>query len=948
MAGRVSVRDEPRLLERESELEAVGALLAEARAGRGALVVVEGPAGIGKTRLLGAARDLAAQAGMNALGASGSALEREFSYGVVRQLFDPVLARAPITERGELLDGAASVAGALFPEPNGVERLRARGDSTFAVLHGLFWLTANMAARRPLALAVDDLHWADTPSLRWLAYLARRLEGLPIVLFAGLRPDERGGDARLIAELGAAAEAVLRPTALSVKAVELLVRESLRADADSAFCEACAHATGGNPLLLRHVLASLVAESVEPTSENVDRVHELGVGAVSRSVRIQFARLPAEASVLARAVAVLGDGVEPRQAAALADLEQAAAADTAATLARAGLLRRERLAFEHPLVRAAVYEELTASEREQAHARAAAVLADDRAPAEEIAAHLLLTSPCGAEFVVETLRRAAGGSLARAAPENAVAYLERALVEPPEQNARADVLVELALAERYVDGPAAARHLEEAIVLIQDPRRRAEIGVELVARLLFAARPEAAAEAAARARGDAQDVPELRRRLDALLVNVAILEPSFSHLAEEALAETREQPEREGLGARMLLALLAFHDARRGVPVHVSVERARGALTGDVLLSEEMSLGPSFLAVHVLTLADADDAVEVIDAALAEAHRHGSVFAFAGAKCFRGAAFLARGALREAVEDVSESLEACERWGVWFAPPWVAAYLAEALMEQGRLDDAEAALSRVGLGEEVPDNTAGHWFLQSRGRLRVLRGAVRQGLDDLLELGRRLEAIEARNPAFFPWRSYASAALVALDRPDEAEDLVAAEVDLARRWGAPAALGRALRQAALVDRGSAGIELLREAVSVLEPSPARLEHAKAVVELGAALRRTNRRAEARDPLRWGLELATACGAAALARHAETELLATGARPRRIALSGVASLTPSERRVADLAVEGQTNREIAQALFVTQKTVEVHLSSVYRKLGLTSRSQLPAVLTDSDA
>ena len=134
-----------------------------------------------------------------------------------------------------------------------------------------------------------------------------------------------------------------------------------------------------------------------------------------------------------------------------------------------------------------------------------------------------------------------------------------------------------------------------------------------------------------------------------------------------------------------------------------------------------------------------------------------------------------------------------------------------------------------------------------------------------------------------------------------------------------------------------------EAVDVLSGSPARLEHAKARTDLGAALRRANRRADAREQLRHAVELATICGATPLAARAESELLATGARPRRVALSGVESLTPSERRVAEMA-EGPTNREIAQALFVTQRTVE-STTSIYRKLAISSRSQLPTALAE---
>jgi DNA-binding CsgD family transcriptional regulator len=227
----------------------------------------------------------------------------------------------------------------------------------------------------------------------------------------------------------------------------------------------------------------------------------------------------------------------------------------------------------------------------------------------------------------------------------------------------------------------------------------------------------------------------------------------------------------------------------------------------------------------------------------------------------------------------------------------------------------------------------------------MLSGDPAGGLEDVLDAGRRFEAVGGRNPAFVAWRSHAALALLELGERDEARRLAGEELELARTWGAPRTLGAALRVTGLIAGGAEGVALLQEAVEVLVDSPAKLEHAKARTELGAALRRGNRRAQAREHLRRAVELATICRATLLAARAETELLATGARPRRIALSGIESLTPSERRVAELAAEGPTNREIAQALFVTPKTVEVHLSRVYRKLGISSRSQLAAALAE---
>ena len=232
--------------------------------------------------------------------------------------------------------------------------------------------------------------------------------------------------------------------------------------------------------------------------------------------------------------------------------------------------------------------------------------------------------------------------------------------------------------------------------------------------------------------------------------------------------------------------------------------------------------------------------------------------------------------------------------------------------------------------------------------LAAARGDHRRRLDDALELGRALTAFGHVNPAAShpPWRSLAAIEHHALGETDAALALAREEVELARAWGAPRNLGRSLRILGLIEGPSEGTERIREAVSVLEGSPARLELAYALTDLGASLRRGNRRADARDFLRAGLELAQRLGATVLADRAHEELVATGARPRRLVLSGVDSLTPSERRIAAMAAEGLSNREIAQALFVTLRTVEMHLSNAFRKLDVSARTQLPAALASS--
>src|SRR5918999_1333506 len=230
-----------------------------------------------------------------------------------------------------------------------------------------------------------------------------------------------------------------------------------------------------------------------------------------------------------------------------------------------------------------------------------------------------------------------------------------------------------------------------------------------------------------------------------------------------------------------------------------------------------------------------------------------------------------------------------------------------------------------------------------RAALRLAQGSPEAAAADALACGRIYESVGIRNPAATHWRSDAALALLVAGRNEEARRLAAAELELARRWGAPRAAGHALRVAGLVEGSDAGLASLRDSVLLLEQSPALLERARSLVELGSALRRSLKRIEARDPLRAGLDLAQRCGALALAERAREELVAAGAKPRATAVSGAAALTPSERRVAGMASEGMTNRQIAQALFVTPRTVEMHLSNAFRKLRIGSRTQLPEAL-----
>jgi DNA-binding CsgD family transcriptional regulator/tetratricopeptide (TPR) repeat protein len=937
------------LLERDAELAALEGAIGAVQGGR--LLAVEGPPGIGKTALLAEAKERGQLAGMEVLAARGSELESSFSYGVARQLFEPFLSTAPEVERADLLSGPAGLAAPLFdPVRLGDEP---DSDASLGTLHGLYWLTANIAARGPVLVVLDDLQWADHLSLRWLAYLLPRIEGVGVSVVVALRPEEPGTDAALVGRIVTDPLAtVIRPAPLSAAGATELLRGALP-EADDSFCATCHELTGGNPLLLRELARSIATEDLAPTKENVRRLGGVGARAGSRTVAIRLGRLPFEATRLARAVAILGEDADPHLAAELAGLEEEAASEAALALAQVDILHAHPpYGFVHPLIRSAVYDALPLPECETGHGSAAQLLEAAGAGPEQVAAHLLRTPPAANPQAVATLREAARGAGSRGASESAIAYLRRANAEPPERDERADVLLELGCAEALLRGEDAVEHLREAQTLLEDPVRRAETSL-MLGRSLVISEPDEADAVFAQALVDLGDRdPELKRLLEVGLIVNAIPEPHLHERVNEGLRGIQIRSGQMTVGERKLLAVVAYQDALAGDPA--AVDLARRALSGGGLLVREgppealrsepsLDLRPLVLATAVLAAADLDEALDPYEDALAEAHRSGSILALAEAKGSHLHAFLWRGELVEAEVEGREAVAACEAWGTPWSFP--AAFLADSLMEQGKLDDAAAVLAGIGSAPK-PESGSLVFPRDSRARLSILRGDVGGGLAELLEVGKLFEAVEGGNPALVAWRSNAALAHLHLGNRDEARRLAREDLDLARTWGAPRALSAALRTTGVAESGRAGLASLEEAVEVVASSPARLEHAKACTEFGAALHRANRRSDARRQLRQGLELATLCNAVPLASRAETELRATGARPRRIALRGVESLTPSERRVAEMASKGPTNREIAQALFVTPRTVEVHLTNAFRKLEISSRSQLAAALGEA--
>lgn len=920
------------LLERERELRTIEALVGAARTGTGGVVLIEGEAGVGKTRLLVSLRDQAQGSGLPVLSARAGELEGDFPYGVVRQLFEPLLAR----QGDGLLAGPAAAATAVF---DSVPDASPADDASFAALHGLYWLVVNLTADGPFVLCVDDLHWVDIPSLRFLAYLVRRLEDLPVLLGATLRSSEPGTDPASLAEIAHdSATVAIRPRNLSAGAVTALARERLGGEATEEFGAACHRATSGNPLILRQLLRTLEAEGVRPDAANVDAVRDIGPRAVSRSVLLRLARLEAPAADVARAVAILGDSATLPTVSSLIGLPEDPVAEAAGALARAEILRSEPpMGFVHPLVRYAIYHELPAAERELLHGRAARMLAEAGAAPDQVANQLLSAPRRGEAWVIETLRAAGYAALRRGAPESATTVLRRALDEPPSAADRPWVLLELGMAELLVDSVAAAEHLAEARDTLPDPAAAGRAAHLLARTLLFTAPPDDAARAAADALAR---LPVREDDLGSALEAIECFAVFFGAEPQDRLDRLVPHRDTEAagtIGGRMLQAAALWDWTQRSGTADECARMALDLLADDLLFEGDDGL---FLAAAILPLgfADRDEGLEAWERVRRKVHQRGSLFGAITVAHWRGVTLLLRGELADAEESLSEAARAFGRWrSQGRSNAWMLAFLARVQLEQGRIADARGTLGSV--DRDIGSDSDTYWMT---AHVELLLAERR--FDEALAAAEEMAAamVYTANPALAPWRSLKALALDGLGRTGEAIDLLHGELDLARNWGAPGTLGRTLRILGTLERAE-GHPRLAEAVAVLEGSPARLEHAKALAALGAAVRRDRRPTEAREPLRRALELASACGAEPLVEAVRRELYASGARPRTDALSGVEALTSSERRVADLAAEGHTNRDIAQILFVTPKTVEVHLSSAYRKLGIGSRRELPAAL-----
>jgi DNA-binding CsgD family transcriptional regulator len=952
-----SGRSRKTLLERESELAAVDEALGELTGlrsdgaepdgrPRGALLAVAGRPGIGKTTLLTEVRRRAAARGCTVLAARGGDQEQRVAFHVARQLLQPQFAGAGEADLRAQLGSWYDIVGPALglcaptdgapPDPQGLR-------------DGLDWvLTHLVVLRAPMVLVLDDAHWADPESLGWLAAFAPRAEELPLLVVVAYRPDELPDHAEAFRALpGRAGGRPLDLEPLSAVAVARLVRETLGAHADDAFCRECWAVTAGNPFETVELTAKVHDRGVTPTEDAAHLLRDLAAAVKGSGLVARLERLGTSTVRFAWACAVLGTEIHPQLAAAVAGLGHEEAADAADALRGARILTGvESLEFVHPLIATAVYRAIPSGFRVALHGQAAWCVVDDGRGPAAAARHLLETHPDGDPWVVQQLRAAAAETLRSGAPDAARSYLARALREPPPFEDRAAVLYELGSASLLTEPATTVNHLRAALEEpIAEPDLRHRIVYRLSQVLAHSDRLAEASETLAHEIKVTDDARVKLRMISEQFMWDAFRADEPDHPSRSRrMARLADRLAGRDLTERYIIGLRTWDAVLRGEPAHIALHHAERALTGGLGWAEpDRGFEVPVLVALAFTYADRPGRTEELFAAgIADFERQG----WRGAHLSFAYTLLAyvrfrRGRLAEAEDFVRAGLRLAERVGPGTPAHWYAVgILIEVLLARGRVNEAAQIAEDYSFCAPFPAAVVFPDAQTVRGELLLARGLTKDAAAELAAAGRRLEPRGVRNPAWCPWQLHLARA-ESHDTPDRAVATALEAVARARQFGAPSAVGQALRLAAEVCSGSARVKLLEESVTHLERSPAAYELACALVALGTELRRTGRAREAAELLYRGLDTAVQCGADALVETARDELTAAGLRPRRLHSTETDTLTARERAAAGLAARGRTEGEIAKELDIDQQAVVRLLSAVCRKLG-TDRTGLGAV------
>ncbi|GHJ91607.1 hypothetical protein SNE510_11260 [Streptomyces sp. NE5-10] len=922
---------------------------AEPPAARGGVLVYAAPAGLGKTTLLAEIRRRAGARGCTVLSARGGDQEQRVAFHVARQLLQPQLAHASDAELRERLGSWYDIVGPALglraatagssPDPQGLR-------------DGLDWILTHLAVRRaPLVVVLDDAHWADPESLGWLASFAPRAEDLPMLLVVAYRPDELPEEgAEFTGHRSGQRPHGLAP--LTADAVAQLVRDRIGAHADDAFCRDFWTVTSGNPFETVELAAKVRDRGLDPTADGAHELRDLAAALKGSGLISRLERLGPTTVRLAWACAVLGTEISPALAGSLAGLGDEAVADCAARLREARVLAESGdpggpLEFVHPLIASAVYRAIPDGIRVAFHGQAAACVIDAGLGPAAAARHLLETHPEGDPSVVAQLRAAARENLRAGAPDAARRHLARALREPPTADERAAVLFELSSASLLTEPATTVNHLRAALEQpISDQALRHGIVYRLSQVLAHSDRLVEASELLEHeSRLTTDSRSRLRMQAERFMWDALRSDEPESPARSRRLATLADRLTGRDLTERYIIGLRAWDATLRAEPATVALRHAERALEGGLSWADE-SRGfevPVLVALIHLYADRPGRAEELFAAGTAEFEKQGWRGAHLSfAYTLLGYIRFRRGRLMEAEDFARAGLRLAERVGPRTPALWYATgVMIEVLLARGRTAEAERVARDHDFGEPFPATVTIPDCETVHAALLLATGRAEEAAAALADIGRRLEPRGKRNPSCSPWQLHLALAEAATTSPAKALATAQDAVARARQYGAPSAIGQALRVTAEVSEGADRIKLLEESVDWLDQSPAAYELARSLVALGAALRRTERHAEAAEHLYRGLETAQDCGADGLVEEARAELAAAGLRPRALHTADGNSLTARERAAAGATVRGL---DPAAVLGVDATAASRLLSAVYRKLG-TDRSGLALALGD---
>lgn len=926
--------------------------------------------------------------------------ERGHAWGVARQVLDVVCAPRA-THDTATSDSAShdSEAGGQAGDASGPDALArpdagwfaaVRDTDTLETCHRLYWLLAAAARARPLVLAVEDAHWCDGESWALLRHLALRLHQLPLLLAVTLDPAETPDDAATgLATSHESDHETVRWRAGPLTEAEVAVRLEAELGAyGTPLAAVCREQTAGWPTLVAEVARVLGASSREeqptgepPTEADVTRVAPPDV---ARAALARAGRHGQRTARALRALAVLDAPLPLAPVPALLELDRPAADDVLAALERLSYVARgpDGVLVGPPVLRRALVASLRPSERDALERATAHVLGDHATLVGRAAEHLLRTYPAGDQEQVRLLREAARRSAVAGTFSDAARYLSRALEEPPEPDTETRVLAELGAAELYQEPVSASAHLRTAVERAATTDERLRWTLLLTHSLSVTGR---ASEGYATARAQLGSATA-RSRVEVL--RTAAAELFFAGLSDDAVLRGQQC----NTGPEIASLTSTDDQAPRGVRLLARVERRsraarilsgafacqhsgelldgiHGALAEGLEASDRSSMGWLSVAAVLLWADDLVTAERVFKEAEAEATRWNACLPRYTALWLNSLTALHAGRLEraEGMAALAVQIAGDRPWDVWRAGPALAAMrlteerggfpgLTDSTGTPYTSDASDATGERVvpsaepspwwlfeQPGDELPHQWVADAALAARGRMRAVRGDLSGALADLTAAGRRLNAIGCLNPAVSDWRSAAALVLARLERTDEALFLADEEVRLADRWGTARTRAVALRRRGLVRGGDEGLEDAGAARKLLADARFPLEEAHTLLAQGRLLTRLRERDQARTVFTEALRLAERCAAGGLAERIREQLLQVGGRPRLARTAEQTLLTPGERTVSELAAQGATNDEIAGRLFLARRTVETHLTSVYRKLGIRGRSQLTKAL-----